>query len=257
MLPQLQEKHQVGLLALGLLFLFGRRATSYELVLGIAAMGFLGSYLVQMKGWSYHGYPFFALFFVLILLAAALAGSESNASNLRRTIIAAVVLVFFVTQSRTVIDWYGLNNTKSGPVAYQQRQVMDLVEKYASGRAFYAFSTHPYPAFPTTNYTSAKWGGRFNSQFIVPALVKQEESGKSLTPRLRRAESYLRRAVLQDFQSNKPQLVLIDARSYRHGIGSVPFDDIAFYTRDPAFARIWAQYTELEPVAGFRAFRRR
>lgn len=257
MISGLEKNHQVAFLAIGLIFLLGRRKTSYEAVLGAGAIGFLASYFVQMKGWSYHSYPFFTLFFVFACLAAALVASEARTSNLLRLFISSIMLVVVLTQVYPVAIWYKAYNTKSGYRAYETKQVIQAVQKYAAGQTVYAFSTHPYPGFPTVNYTSAKWGGRAASQFMIPALVQQRASGRPLTPALRRAEIYLREMVLCDFRTRRPAIVLVDVAPNRAGLGRISFDDVGYYTQDRRFAKIWKQFEEVEPVGNYRVFVRR
>lgn len=257
LLPRLQENHQVGILFLCLAFMVGRRPSSYEIVLGLSAVGFLAAYLVQMKGWTYHGFPFFSVLFVFACLACAMGWPVAGASTFRRFGGTALIVLFTWIQLARITDWYGLHNTRSGPLAYQVTQVISAVEKYAGGGAFYAFSTHPYPGFPTANYTSARWIGRYNSQFIVPAIVRQQSTRLPASERLVEAEAYLRASVLADFRNDPPAVVLVDIREERHGIGVSTFDHVAFYTQDPRFAELWSSYVEIEVVAGFRIFRQR
>lgn len=255
-LTRLQQTQYILPLLAGLLFFVGRRISSHAVILAIAALGYLASYAIQMKGYSYHGYPLYVALFMLVCLGGAELAARSHAKPLIRVAISAALVTLAILQCRPIVDWYGRFNLKSGPQAYMITSVIQKVEQLAPGGTIYAFSTHPFPGFPTVNYTSAAWGARSNSQFVVPAIVHAESAGIDPS-RLEAAERYQRSVVLKDFLERPPDLVLLDAGEDRHALGSTPFDDIAFYSEDPVFAEIWSQYVEVEQVANIRFFVRR
>ena len=245
------------MLAISFVFLLKRRVTSYEIVLGVGALAFLASYVVQMKGWSYHGYPFFTLFFVFACLSAALAASNDAASKLRRGLILVVVSIFLHPSDSACTPVVRDVQQEIGPERLQD-WTGGASDRAVCGRANrLCIFDATVSRFPHDSLHIGKVGWAIQFAICCSGACTALGSGQPLTPELQEAEAYLRQAVYEDFQTNKPQLVLIDAATERQFIGSIPFDDIGFYSQDPRFARIWNEYKEVERIGQFRVFIRR
>ncbi len=265
-LPTLLSKISIEiigfLLALGMTLFRKGPGRALQWCLIAAAAGFLLAFLVQMKGYSYHGLPFRSL--VLISLALHLQQAIADpcgrgpAARFGLVFLAgAVFLAVLGDNARTLTKWYHEANLENGSLAARIDQIINLVEGHAAGQRFLALSTHPFPGFPTASYTSAVWASRTNSAFFIPAVAKlRAAADPGQTQLLRFAEDKARTFLLHDLAA-EPQIILVDARTSRHALRGLSFDILAFYLEDPRTREIWAGYEEIEPVQGFRVFLRR
>jgi hypothetical protein len=219
------------------------------LVLCAAAAGFLISYLLQHKGYSYHLLPVTAG--AAIALAAALACSEL-APKLRTVASLTMAAVLFQPVVATA-RWWSLNGP-GGASAIAHGQLIDVVDRLAGHGRFLVVSVHPFPAFPTALYTSAEQVSRTNSQWFLPAVVQLRSGRKEPFPGARAlAERNAREFILHDLAA-KPDLVIVDTDSARHTVSRDDFDFLAFYREDPRFRAAWSHYREVKPIFGFRLF---
>ena len=226
-----------------------------------AAGGFLLAYLVQMKGYSYHGLPFRSLVLVSLGLhlywtIARSRGAGPVARLGPAALAGAAFLAVIGSNALDLTQWHKLANRDGGSKAAQIDEVIALVERHAAGQRFLALSTHPFPGFPTATYTTAEWASRTNSTFFIPAVAKlRAEGDASQAHLLRFAEDKAREFLLHDLAS-EPHVILVDARPSRHALRGLSFDILAFYLEDPRIREIWAGYGEIDPVQGFRVFLR-
>jgi hypothetical protein len=211
-----------------------------------------------MKGYAYHAYAFQGLMLLWLLVnVSELPRSSTSPIATKGSLfwlsmgVVSLVLPLSMDGAR-VRNWYGEANMTSGALGRQTTDIVNLVNHYAHGRYFAAFSTHPYPGFPVSNQSLAKWGSRTNSHFVIPAIAQLRQSDPNhLRPGIERlAHEFL----LADFKRFDPTVVLVDARSQRHALQDPSFDILNFYLEDARFQQIWRQYTELTPLHGFRVF---
>lgn len=245
-------------LAAAVLLFLSRSVNKYHLVLGAALAGYAISYWLQFKGYEYHRYPLTAS--ALILLAVASVSAWRGLAALRTSLppwltraiqisVAAIGVVYFSQALAETRQWYQSANARDGSIGAARMRLVKLVDDLAGAQQpayLYAFSTHPFPGFPTVNYTHLEWASRTNSQFVIPALLKRSDrKAPKDQRRLDEAIAYQRQIVLEDFQRHEPKVVLLDAARGRHAIGGRKYDDIAFFCEDPRFAAIWTHYSEV------------
>lgn len=246
------------------------KGQSLQWVLLAAAAGFLFSYLVQAKGYTYHGQPFRGLLLMLLamqwasLIARAGPGEasgetpgEAKARIASPFVVFIALLAVFSSNAFTAMVWFSIDNRVTGRRAAQIDDLIDLANRHAAGDRFLALSTHPFPGFPTAVYSTSEWASRTNSIFFIPVVARLRHLGEA-SPHfrdgtLRYAEEKAHSFLLRDLAFS-PRLVLVDARPIRHAIGDLTFDILAFYLEEPRIREIWSRYRELEPVHGFRVF---
>ncbi|MDF3352057.1 hypothetical protein HKX17_17480 [Sulfitobacter sp. KE34] len=228
-----------------------RWRSAAPMVIALAATGFLVAALAQAKGYSYHFYPVTGL----ALLSLALSALHHTRTLLVVGSVLTLGLTLLTIQSTVALGHRMTNGAYGTATACLVSMVQNQVPE---GGAFMAFSTHPYPGFPVANYSHRRWVAATNSRLYLPAIVRlraQEVLAPEAAKVLALAEQAERAAALKDM-FHRPALVLIDAREHRHAIGTLPMDYEAFYTEDPAFARIWSGYQEINScVPGIRAFK--
>jgi hypothetical protein len=232
----------------------------------LAGIGYTVCYFVQSKGFVYHAYPVLVCsvtFLGICLgsgLARAWAGWRETRSSLRFALIPLVALLAVspVRQAHDdVVRWYLTYNTASGPTGQFRQAVINIVNHFAPTRQsyFYAFSTHPFPGFPTASYTMAEWSGRSIVQPFIPAYARLDEVvDPAVREQVIHAAEYQRRMVVEDFERRPPSIVFAERHRARLGMNGREFDDIAFYLKDPRFQRIWENYEEYSPIGFLRVF---
>jgi hypothetical protein len=242
------------------------RLARYKNALSICAVAFLASYFIQGKGYSYHIFPAAAFVGTAFALAVSHLIVEGLRPHAQRRggktalLSAAVVTLVIATGVKAwdVIEWYDESNVTTGSYGRLVGSLINCIDRFTrKGDYFYAFSTHPFPGFPIADYVSAEWGSRTNSELAVPAIVKFDRGEVPIASnRFRQAEAYFRNIVVDDFVKNRPRVVFVNDKPPRHGIGDLPFDDIAYYRQDPRFAAAWAHYHEVAPIEDIRVFLR-
>jgi hypothetical protein len=226
--------------------------TRHARVLLAAIGGFTLSYLGQHKGFAYHAYPALATSTVFFLQSVAHAVHQlrTRVQHARAGLKGALMVCLALLAAERCWMWslparqwlasYDIDEGYSGQL---RRELVDTVNHYAPrGTYVYAFSTHPFPAFPTMSYTQAEWGSAFAAQFTIPAYVRRNRPAQVDARAVEQAVLLQRRYVLAEFRRYQPRVVLVETARYgRLGLRA-PFDDIAFYCQDPAFAQLWREY---------------
>lgn len=249
-----------------LIALVTRSWSRQHTVVLVAGLGFAVSYFVQAKGFVYHAYPVLvcSVTFLGICLGQgfhrAWSAWRETGSSLHFALLPAVVLLALppIKQAHDdVVRWYFTYNIAWGPSGQFRQAVIDTVNHFAPTRQtyFFAFSTHPFPGFPTASHTESEWSGRSISQPLIPAYARiSEVTDPKVREKVVRAGEYQRRMVIEDFERRPPSIVFAERSRARLGMNGVQFDDIAFYLTDPRFQRIWKNYEEYPPMGPLRVF---
>ena len=249
-----------------LVALLTRTWSRQHTVMLVAGLGFTVSYFVQAKGYVYHAYPVVvcSLAFLGICLGKglnrALAVWRDTGNSLRFVLMPVVVLLALPPVKRAhdeILGWYTNYNIASGYTGRFRQAVIETVNRFApTGQSyFFAFSTHPFPGFPTASYTAAEWTGRSIVEPFIPAVARiNEVDDPEIRKRVLLAGEYQRQMVIEDFRRRPPAIVFADRSRFRLGMNGVQFDDIAFYLTDPRFQEIWKNYQELPPMESLRVF---
>ena len=69
-------------------------------------------------------------------------------------------------------------------------------------------------------------------------------------------ELYVVDGVIEDFQRQAPELVLIDARPSKSYFADTPFDYLSYFLADPRFVRIWSHYEKVAELDEAHLYRR-
>jgi hypothetical protein len=245
-----------------------RRFSAQALTLTAAFAGFSLSYWAQNKGFAYHAFPALAvavtLFVYSIPIAArALVRVAWPIRNWVRISMAACPVVVALNLLRlwsTPVDtWLARYDMRTGDIGmFRSELIARINASVPRGEFVYAFSSHPFPAFPTMSYTAAEWGSPLVGQFAIPAfLARDRVKDPARLAALDLAVQAQREQVVADFAQHAPSMVLIETREDRLGMRGRHFDDIAFYSSDPRFAAIWRQYVEADSIGTLRVFVRR
>ena len=227
------------------LLLAGRQGwPAGPLLLVLAGAGFLLAAVLQWKAYSYHLYPVYVSGYLALAWLAIAPG-------VARVLAAGLFTWFAVASLASLKDRMPAGETGSSRAA-----MIDFVNANTPpGGRFLAFSTHPFPGFPTALHVHATWAPRTNSRLFLPAVVRLRNDLSGRDADLAFATAREREAALADM-TPLPDLVLVDVQPVRHAILTLPFDYLAFYREDPVFAALWNNYEEISGAPeGYRAFR--
>ncbi len=211
----------------------------------IAAVGFFAAYLIQSKGWDYHLLPATAAIWLAtahVLVSAMRWRSGAEGARRRR-------LVSWATAALAVLAAAPLMR---GPFhnPFTER-LLPVVEKYAAGGAIYAFTSHVWVGFPLVNEAGVGWSSRFPTQWLLPGAQAQLTQARGLDRererRLREIERYATDAVIADLERLPPDLVIVDTDNPY--MRQADFDYLAYFRRDPRFARLWQSYVKVGDVS--------
>ena len=232
------------------------------IVVFAAATGFLLAAILQLKGWSYHLYPFrvFVAFFFGTSLVA-LADTHPAALDVirggRRILNAAALAAMTLWSVRYVAEaWRPVGVDLVTPLVALQRQTG------AESMAVLTMRAIVYPAFPVVNYTHATWVLRHHSLWFLPGLYDAELTIADGEPAFRRREDLpaLERKyyeeVIEDLCARPPRLLIVEPPIAHAPVGRRALDLIAYYRQDPRFARLFTSYAPVATVGSFVAYSR-
>ena len=217
----MDAKWSVIFLALGFLGIADKRVQIYW----AAALGFLVSYFLQNKGFTYHILP--ATIFALLACAKTL---QANFATPR-----------LKTMSAGVICLAALALLVSEPQAYEQnRDVSSRVDALRGPdvHSIFVASNRFSHAFPYVVEQNLDWASRLPTQWLVPYVSDHWKPGESThDPIVAKALDW----TMEDLAKLKPDLVAIDnTKSQRDAMGG--FEFLTFWNEDPRFAALWQNY---------------
>ncbi len=226
----------------------------------IAALAFYAVYVIQMKGWHYHALPSLAaaictLCIVVSGILGSAAGSEHRASQGRAASIIGVLCILLVA----FVSAKGVQ--RHGTMSFFAQALVPIIERHAPGGMVYSLSTNVWTGFPAVNYSRARWASRYSMLWILPGVVGKQADAAPLEPseteKLKGFETALRESVVEDLTRNRPDLIILDDREQKSYFGGLSFDYIEYFSSDPRFRRIWAEYDRVDRFGAFLVFKRR
>jgi hypothetical protein len=219
----------------------------------LAAVGFFGAYLWQMKGFPYHVGPVLALVFVAlmpIVTGGPLVGDRGLLHPPHRLLaltcsVAIVTLIFSGGRYPTTRD----------------TDLYALIEREAPGGTIAAFGSNMSLGFPLVLEADLHWASRFPTIWPVPG-VWHGLHGAGPTPspeerrRLEGIMDWTRRAVAEDLQTFGPDLVVVDDRPRKSLFDPLEFDWIEWAEQDSLFRAVWEDYVLLERLGPITVYER-
>jgi len=256
------------LICSGVMIAIIRRVNAYVRVLLAALVGFLLNYWMQGKGFDYHLYPALAACVTLTAYLCLQVCSEIMAARwlqasfgVRCAMVATLIIVLgthLVEPVQQVRYWFIRDGTTTGWLWNLREGVIRRVTELSNGKSprIYAFSTHPYPAFPTMSYVRGHWVGRQLAQFAIAGHIRLpliEDAEKRR--RMKEGVAMQRAMVIEEFLASEPDIVLINTVAPKILDPSFPqFDYIEYFSSDPRFAALWKQYAEVKGSNEIRIF---
>lgn len=63
--------------------------------------------------------------------------------------------------------------------------------------------------------------------------------------------------MVSDLSKQPPAVIIVDVRENKPYFGDLPFDYLAYFSKDPRFADIWSRYELLVSFGTYHLYRRR
>ncbi len=180
--------------------------------------------------------------------------------GLQLAVIATAGLVVWVSLWPSVQNirfWFIREGTYSGWLWQMREGVILRVQQLTRGqhKTIYAFSTHPYPGFPTATYANVEWGGRHLAQFALAGLIREAQiHDPEALARMRWGIERQRQIVVEEFLAQDPDIVMINSLTLMRAEASERFDYIAYFSSDSRFAERWRHYHEVSGSNEIRFF---
>jgi hypothetical protein len=229
------------------------------------ALGTLGCLLagaVQQKGLRYHFYPSFGLGLALLGLVAwdtpriGVNRIQAVYRWLSASVVTAAVIVV-LAQNGAVAVGTGRDSDRE-----QFDRLVAIVRERARGEGVFVMSYHLRSAYPLLTYSGAKSASRFPHLWILAAEYQRELADTAAlqyhTPvEMSSAERYLNQAVLEDFRSRRPKLLVVfrNARDVPAN-GLRRLDYVAYFEGDPAMAEVLRSYQLVAELGDYRVYER-
>ena len=211
----------------------------------LAAVGLFGAYLWQMRGFPYHVGPVLALVFIALLPMAVggpIVGDRGLLHRPRRLIASVSIVVI-----TTLVFSGGQYPSTKGTALYA------FIEREAPGGTIAAFGSNMSLGFPLVLEADVTWGSRFPTIWPVPGVWHGlHGSGPSPSPEevreLNEIMDWTRRAVAEDLQRFRPDLVVVDERPRKSVFDPLEFDWLTWAASDSLFRQVWLDYTLVERI---------
>lgn len=247
------------------MLVIGRSFSAYPRVLLAAVVGYSLNYWMQHKGFEYHLYPVMATSILLLIYAFAPACRGILAAKwlhgwIRLAAVGTVLLILCLQMSgptRQVRYWLATDSIATGMLGqFRQALIVRVREMTRHGpKRIYAFSTHPYPGFPTMSYVHAEWSSAQLAQFAISAYIKKDRIEDPVAlERIDWGVARQRQLVIAEFLAHDPDIVLVNTRTPRPIRGGQAFDFVAFFCTDQLFAERWRNYHEVKRSGEIRIF---
>lgn len=253
------------------------RIARASLVWIAAFVGWTASYFLQRRGFDYHGFPALSCAFTLSAGALAVqagrlrevtarlrAGGHIGPMRLKILFGAAMLLVGILTIASDTRVWFRATQENwQISRATVRKDVLAYLESLGIGRgqAVFAFSTNPFPAFPSLNYLGADWVGPDVAQFLLPAWLRKDEvrdaaNRDAIDAAMAVQREHVRRALVD----GDPDVILMNrwsraASAYGASVKRIEYFEI--FGTDPAVAAALDRYRKIGEMRGTEVYVRR
>lgn len=191
-----------------------------------ASIGFLLSYVVQMKGFTYQVMPANILMWLTCAAGAVMLWQAERKLSVH--ILAAIAAGALVLSD--VPQTY-VNSYKSIGAL--------LANNAPNAKSIFIASTRLDDGFPLVQKRNLVWASRLPTQWLTPYVASKWQSGS--LPQ----DDIVYKAMdwtVSDLITMKPDVVMIDVGKDQAYVPGGSFDYIKFWQNDPRFSEIWAQY---------------
>jgi hypothetical protein len=205
-----------------------------------AALGFIISYFIQMRGFGYQMMPADILVnFAGVCAAITLWQIERKFSFyiLAPLFIPAILLA-------------------GSPQTYLNN--FDPIDKIMArnapdAKSIFIASTQIGHGFPYVQQRNLVWASRLPTQWLAPYIESKWQAGQIPEDKITRDALDW---TVSDLIQFKPDIVMIDVSKDQYYIASGKFEYLQFWANDKRFAEVWSHYKFRETVSGMDVFTR-
>ncbi len=227
-------------------------------LLFITALGFTVSYVIQMKGFSYHSLP--ARIFSWLLVSIIILDLVSLQTCLKNAIrpLAYQFSIHFYVFPVIFIVFSGLTNLYFRNESLEQ--FTEQIRELGEGKKVQLLTFSVAPAFPAFTYCGLQTTQR-GSTPILANFYRGKDTFSGPFPYKTGSEpwellqSYIDTTV-EDIETRKPDYIMSDDRLSRQAIGLSRFNFIEFLMLDERFRQLFKNYQPMKEVSGFKIFKR-
>jgi hypothetical protein len=204
-----------------------------------AACGFFLVFLLQGKGWPYHGYP--ALAFVYLVLAVALSSRDPPRPRPHKEKAALA----FGMAAIACATFYWLN------LANSVTMLNEPIRRLAANPRLAMISSDVSVGHPLVRQVGGTWVGRVGSLWVTAGVVRRRRNEVLDADTVKRLAAYAERdrvALVEDIRQDRPDIIVIDRTA---------FDWEVWARSDPALAEQLAAYRTAASLDGHVILHRR
>jgi hypothetical protein len=205
------------------------KETGFAAAMAVAAVGFAGAYFLQAKGWNYHAVP--------LLGCTAIAFAALLCSGLRQPRIIALAAPALLCLP------FWISAQQVGQDREEEMDVRKAVNGLRAGESVGFIGSDPALGWPVTLQRGFRYPSRYNGFWMMRAVVRNEIAG-SPDPRLAELGRQVVRETVLDFRCAPPKRIIVARPKPRAESGE--FDILAFFQRDPDFARLLTHYRPID-----------
>jgi len=217
--------------------------------LAAMALGFLASFVLQAKGWSYHLVPALILAPVSLLVASLNTLHFLVARRPLQSVTRAAGAALICAASAGLIASLISNGTQRGlwSIRGDYPQVVhalaDAVGTGGRGEPVYVFSTSIWPAFPVVNLAGARWPFHYPCLWPLPAFYRGSgDAGYHLPAQQSQQEHQFFETVVSDLVTTPPRILIVDRRPVKQALAGMRFEFLPYFSGSPEFAALLRRY---------------
>ena len=230
----------------GLLLSRWRSLREHWVLLALLAYAAVGTVVCFLDGkdWYYHRIPatVTTVLGLLVWAGAALAQPRAGGRRSRGPLGAAALVVAILCLGSLQRLEPQVAQAVSRPRTAADR--IEEIVRRERARTYIAFSEWIALGFPVVNNTGVEWASRFDSMWAL----KGELWRARFDPKATR-DWPVARWVVRDFLAGCPDIAVVDTRETTNYVAVLT-------EADPAFARAWSRYGEIDAFDGLKVYKR-
>jgi hypothetical protein len=183
---------------------------------------------------------------VLMIVVIASGQIRRNATNHAFVLVARAAPLLIVVLPLQSSSWDLENLNRQDLI---ETELYSELQPVAAGKQLYVFSSSVIVGTRWVATIHANWSSRYSCLWLLPGYVTAVDNGTLPAVWRNQLAGDIRRAVEEDFERYRPEVVLVDRREYKHGFMR-PFDFLDFFLAGERFAMIWKSYSFYKTVDG-------
>lgn len=251
----------LALLTLGALAIFLSRTVAARVIVAYGVGAALAA-AAQAKGWPYHVMP--ALGSAILLASVTLSQMVDRYLPLSReahrrpvaAIGATFLILLYFQAALSMTPFHKQRDFQDSPTGV----LLHVVERNAPNRKVLVLSPGIYPHYPMINYAHARMAMRFQTMWVLQGIYADCEEFATLytAPEdMQDAERFLYESVSEDFDREKPDLLIVDRVPGIPRCQGREFAYLEYFQRNPRFAEAFERYQHLMDVERYSIYKRR